>query len=171
MVDLDISWLTLTFYKWPWNCFYWPWCPDELYFARAYGGYPQTLVSCTWWPLLLSSCSRQQRFCQTAHHQTSWKVTDNIVTYSIFVLPLWGNTKWCKKLKNDWNPGNWVLIWECSARAFQWIPIQHGLDGFQKTFLPCALDESSLSIGRVNPFHAETTFVHSRKMQKVLKAI
>ena len=27
------------------------------------------------------------------------------------------NTKWHKKLKNDWNPGVWVLIWEYSAGA------------------------------------------------------
>ena len=27
-----------------------------------------------------------------------------------------------KWLKNDWNPGKWVLIWECSVRAIKWIP-------------------------------------------------
>ena len=29
---------------------------------------------------------------------------------------------WCKNQENDWNPGKWVLIWECPARAIQWIP-------------------------------------------------
>ena len=24
------------------------------------------------------------------------------------------NTKWGKNMKNDWNPGTWVLIWEYS---------------------------------------------------------
>ena len=33
--------------------------------------------------------------------------------------------------KNDWNPGTWVLIWEYSARAIQWIPAWQGLDFFQ----------------------------------------
>ena len=62
------------------------------------------------------------------------------------------NTKWVKKkLKNFRNPGIWVLIWECSARAFQWVPTWQGFDGFKKSLHPCALDESSLSIGRVNP--------------------
>ena len=37
-----------------------------------------------------------------------------------------------------------------SVRAIQWIPTWHGLDGFRKSLRPCALDESSLSIGRVN---------------------
>ena len=59
------------------------------------------------------------------------------------------NTKWCKKnLKNDWNHGKlWVLIKEYSARAIQRVLTQQGLDGFQKSLCPCALDESSLSIG------------------------
>ena len=35
-------------------------------------------------------------------------------------------------------------------RAIQWIPALEGLDGFQISLLPSALDESSLSIGRVN---------------------
>ena len=37
------------------------------------------------------------------------------------------NTKWCKKMKNDRNPGKWVLIWENSASAFQWVPTRQGL--------------------------------------------
>ena len=61
------------------------------------------------------------------------------------------NTKWCKKPENDWNPGIWVLIWESSVRAIHWIPTWQGLDGFQRSLRPCALDRSSLSIGRVNP--------------------
>ena len=36
-----------------------------------------------------------------------------------------------------------------SARAFRWIPTWQGLDGFKIFSHPCALDESSLSIGRV----------------------
>ena len=39
----------------------------------------------------------------------------------------------------------------------------------EKTLLPCAFAKSSLSIERVNPFHAEAIFIHGRKMQKVLK--
>ena len=58
------------------------------------------------------------------------------------------NTKWWKKqLKNDWNPGMWVLIWEYSPEAFLWIPTWQGLEGFQKSLGLCAFDESSLSIG------------------------
>ena len=59
------------------------------------------------------------------------------------------NTKLCKNLKNDWNPDKWVLIWKYLARASKWIPTWQGLDDFQKSLRPCALDESSLSIGRV----------------------
>ena len=39
-----------------------------------------------------------------------------------------------KNPKNDWNPGKWVLLWECSARAFQWIPIWQGFKCFSKIF-------------------------------------
>ena len=38
-------------------------------------------------------------------------------------------------------------------RAIRWIPTWQGLDGFQKSLHPCALNESSLSIGRVNRLH------------------
>ena len=47
------------------------------------------------------------------------------------------------------NPCIWVLIWEHSSRAIQWIPTWQGLDGFQRFLRSCAFDESSLSIGRV----------------------
>ena len=51
-------------------------------------------------------------------------------------------------LKN--HPGKWVLIWEYSTRAIQWIPTWQDLDGFQTSLCSCALDEGSLSIGSVN---------------------
>ena len=61
-----------------------------------------------------------------------------------------GQYKMIKKhLENNRNPGIWAHIWEYSARAIQWLPTQQGLDGFQKYMRPCALDESSLSIGSV----------------------
>ena len=72
-----------------------------------------------------------------------------ILPISITTLPVFNpyadganfaNIKWCKNLKNDWNPGKWVLIWEYSVRAIQWIPIWQGLDGFQKSLHPCVLD-------------------------------
>ena len=58
---------------------------------------------------------------------------------SMLLKPYW---KWLK-------PWHMVLIWEYSARAIQWIPTWEGLDGFQKSLRYYALDESSLSIGRV----------------------
>ena len=60
------------------------------------------------------------------------------------------NTKWYKKLKNDGNPCTWVLIWESLVRTIQWTTIWQGLYYFQKSLHPCTLDESSLSVGRVN---------------------
>ena len=67
----------------------------------------------------------------------------------MIILPIQNDAK---MLENDWNPGIWVLIWEHSARAFQWIPTWQGLNGFQKSLHSCALDERSLSIGRVKCF-------------------
>ena len=72
----------------------------------------------------------------------------------------WGEPLYCwwliwqiqndvKNMKNDINHRKWVLIWEYSARAIQWIPTWQGLGSFQKFLCPCTLDESSLSIGRV----------------------
>ena len=55
-----------------------------------------------------------------------------------------------EKHKKDWNPGKWVLIWEYSAKAIQWIPTWQDLDGFRRSLHPCASDESSPSIVRVN---------------------
>ena len=51
--------------------------------------------------------------------------------------------KWLK-------PWHVVFIWECSTRAFQWLPTWQGLDGFEKSLYSCALDKGSLSNGRVN---------------------
>ena len=68
------------------------------------------------------------------------------------------NRKGCQKnLKADWNPGTWVLIWEYSAIAFEWIPTWQGLGGFQKSLHLCTLDESALSIEKVNEY--SVTFV------------
>ena len=49
-----------------------------------------------------------------------------------------------KNLKNDCNPGTWVLIWDYSVKAFHWIPTWQGLDFFQKSLRLCDLDKSSL---------------------------
>ena len=51
-----------------------------------------------------------------------------------------------KNLKNGWNPGTWVLIWEYSGTAILLIPTWQGLDVFQKNN---SLDLSSLSIWKV----------------------
>ena len=72
-----------------------------------------------------------------------------ISTLMLLVANL-ANTKWCK---NNWKITetlpHQVLIWEYSTRAVQWIPTWQGLDGFQNSLRACALDKSSLSIGRV----------------------
>ena len=55
-----------------------------------------------------------------------------------------------QKQQQKWlKPCYMVHIWEYSAQSIQWTPTWHGLDGFQLLLRPCALDESSLSIGRV----------------------
>ena len=55
-----------------------------------------------------------------------------------------------KILKNHWNPGIWVPIWEYSAIAIQWIPTWQDLGIFQISLRSSALDKSSSSNGRVN---------------------
>ena len=62
---------------------------------------------------------------------------------------IWPIQNHAKNLKNDWNPGKWVLIWKYSTRAIRWIPTWQGFNVFQKSLRSCALDKSSLSIGRV----------------------
>ena len=62
------------------------------------------------------------------------------------------------------------LIWEYSARAIQWIPTWQGLDGFQKSLRSCASEESSLSIGRVNPSNTEETFVKDISRHKCVSS-
>ena len=75
------------------------------------------------------------------------------LTLTISSWLIWPTQNDAKNLKNDWNPGSWVLIWEHSARAIQWIPTWQGLDVFLKSLHSCALDESSPSIRRVKPIH------------------
>ena len=66
------------------------------------------------------------------------------------ILAVWPIKNNAKILKNHWNQGIRVLIWESSVRAVQWVPTWQGLDCFQKYLRSCASDESSLSIGRSN---------------------
>ena len=56
------------------------------------------------------------------------------------------HTKWCKKNKNDWNPGTWILSWRYSVRAIQWIPTWQGLDSLKKIFAYLCFDGLSLRI-------------------------
>ena len=52
----------------------------------------------------------------------------------------------------------WVLIWEYSARAIQWISTWQCLEISQKDLLSGALDESSLRFGRVKGLLVRNTF-------------
>ena len=78
-----------------------------------------------------------------------WSLQTLILTLMLLVANL-ANTKWCKTLERwlkPWHMGTHLRA--LTAGAIQWIPTWHGFDGFQKSLHPCALDESSLSIGRV----------------------
>ena len=44
-----------------------------------------------------------------------------------------------KHLKNDWNPGTWVIIREYSVRAILWIPTWQGLEWFSRFCIPLLL--------------------------------
>ena len=57
------------------------------------------------------------------------------------------HTKYLISYLNPWHMGTHLRVY--SARALLWIPTWQGLDVFQKSLCPCALDESSLSMGRV----------------------
>ena len=82
----------------------------------------------------------------TAHY--SWCLLSSDESFSCWNL-IWSKENDVKKTENDWNSGQWVLIWEYSVRAIQWIPTRQGLDGFPKSLYPCASDERRLSLGRV----------------------
>ena len=81
------------------------------------------------WLSLGLICQNYQRF--EVFHQQLWPVYSQILccTWFIFlrVNPYAGGGYFCqyemmgKKLKNDWNPGTWVLICrESSVRAIKW---------------------------------------------------
>ena len=93
-----------------------------------------------------------QPFFRILHNFVLAKVATSSIRVNLCAAGgYWDQNKMMQKnIKNDWNPGTWVLIWENSTRAIQWIPTWQGLDGFQKPLHPCALDEISLSIGRQN---------------------
>ena len=62
------------------------------------------------------------------------------------------NTKRCKETEKSlksWHVGTHVRV---LSESFPMNTSMAGLVGFQRTFRPCALDESSLSINRINPF-------------------
>ena len=95
------------------------------------------------WPVL-------SVYCQLV---TCWSFIMGLsLTFMLLVANLATQHNAKKQLINDRNDSIWVVIWEYSARAIQWIPILQGLDSFQNFLYPCALDESSLSLERVKPF-------------------
>ena len=75
------------------------------------------------------------------------------------------NTKSCKNLKDDWNPGTWVL-----SESYIMNTNMTGFRCFQQLLHLCSLDESNLSIGRVNHSIAETTFVRTQKLKNLWKS-
>ena len=90
-----------------------------------------------WFPAFLDP-ARFHQGCQVS--------TDMNVLTLMLVMANLANAKLCKKTENDCNPGKWILIWEYSVRAIQWIPTWQGLDVFQKSLHFSALDEGSLSM-------------------------
>ena len=94
-----------------------------------------------------------------------WGQIINAILLTLMLLVVNLSNTYEKDLQNGWNPGTWVLIWEYSARAIQWVPTCQGLDGFQRSLRPCPLDESSLSIGSVDSWEGvlqECTFQKQR---------
>ena len=77
---------------------------------------------------------------------------------------IWPIQNDAKKTENVWNPGKWVLIWEYSARSILWIATWQGLDGFQKSLHLCALDESFLSIEKVDYLEAVVEMASTASM-------
>ena len=69
---------------------------------------------------------------------TLWYRNFNNLTLALLVANLVNRKLSEKKLRNDRSPGTWVLIWEYSSRAIQWIPTWQGLGVFQKSLHPCA---------------------------------
>ena len=80
------------------------------------------------------------------------------------ILPIWNDAK---NLEIDQNPYTWLLIWDHSARAIHWIPTWQDF----KIFAFLCFGQSSLSIGRVNPSNAKSTFVQCTMMQIFLENI
>ena len=75
---------------------------------------------------------------------------------------IWPIQNYAKK-KNDWNPGKWVLIWEHSVRATQWIPTWQGLYWFQKSLHACVrvkvyTPEQRYQLGRL---HGDMIYIRS----------
>ena len=102
------------------------------------------------WNILLNIFQNmlwQQRYYSN-REDVFWPLQTWTVTLTLLVNNSDQFKKMQKNLKNDWNPGKWVLIWECSVRAIKWVPTWQVLDGFRKS-LSCALDKSRLGIGRV----------------------
>ena len=68
-----------------------------------------------------------------------------------------------QKIENDWNPGIWVLIWEYSVRAIQWIQTWQSQDGFQKYLCYCALNNGVFGLNHV--FSENYSIIWEMKMR------
>ena len=73
---------------------------------------------------------------------------------------IWPIQKYTQKTLQHWlNPlHTCVLIWEYSARAFQWIPTWQGLDSFQKSLRSCVWTKVASALEGLNlELHSLTT--------------
>ena len=101
------------------------------------------------WQCSISCISELDIFCYQCPFTLVSLLYHNNTYTSVKLINIWTNRLiWpiqndAINLKNGWNPRTWVLIWEYSARAIQWIPPLQGLDGSEKSLHPYTLDESS----------------------------
>ena len=78
-----------------------------------------------------------------------WAWMGQVNPYAALVADLTITKWWNKSWEMSETLKKWLLIWDYSARAIQWIPTWQGLYSFQTFLHSCALGESSFSIGRV----------------------
>ena len=102
---------------------------------------------------------------QICENESGWKsITPHLTVIFIFLTLMcwwliWPIQNDAKKLKNYWNPGTLVPIWEYSARAFQWIPTWHGLNGCQKYLRSMLWTEVALALEGLTHHCWDTSFL------------
>ena len=116
--------------------------------------------------------------CPTLFNLLNIHVSLSWVSTLMLLVANFANTKWCRKPERLWKPWNMGTHLRVLGKSYSMNTDMTGLRWFQKSLRACALDKSSLSIGRVKEIlfndslqylHLYLEYMHGQKHTEIFR--